>query len=130
MTRSARCRSIWERSSAASTTSSPSRGKPATSSRFAATPKQVKWIGRGMTRGGIKIVGNAGMHLGAYMKGGSIEVSGNVSDWLGGEMADGFIRVAGNAGGQVGAAYRGSRGGMRTAPSSSAERRASRSGCA
>ena len=75
--------------------------------------KQVKWIGRGMTRGKIKIDGNAGMHLGAYMKGGSIEVSGNVSDWLGGEMTDGFIRVGGNAGGQVGAAYRGSRSGMR-----------------
>ena len=75
--------------------------------------RQVKWIGRGMSRGTIRIVGNAGMHLGAYMKGGSIDVSGNVSDWLGGEMTDGFIRVGGNAGGQVGAAYRGSRGGMR-----------------
>jgi formylmethanofuran dehydrogenase subunit C len=75
--------------------------------------RQVKWIGRGMTRGSIKVVGNAGMHLGAYLKGGSIEVTGNASDWLGGEMANGFIRVGGNAGGQVGAAYRGSRGGMR-----------------
>lgn len=75
--------------------------------------RQVKWIGRGMSRGTIRIVGNAGMHLGAYMTGGSIEVSGHVSDWLGGEMTDGFIRVGGNAGGQVGAAYRGSRGGMR-----------------
>ena len=53
------------------------------------------------------------MHTGAYMKGGTIEVTGNVSDWLGGEMSDGFIRVGGNAGGQIGAAYRGSRGGMR-----------------
>jgi formylmethanofuran dehydrogenase subunit C len=53
------------------------------------------------------------MHAGAYMKGGAIEVSGNASDWLGGEMANGLIRVEGNAGGQVGAAYRGSRGGMR-----------------
>jgi len=75
--------------------------------------RQVKWIGRGMSRGKITIVGNAGMHLGAYMKGGSIEVSGHVSDWLGGEMTDGFIRVGGNAGGQVGAAYRGSRSGMK-----------------
>ena len=75
--------------------------------------KQVKWMGRSMTRGRLNIVGNAGMHTGAYMKGGTIEVSGNVSDWLGGEMTNGFIRVAGNAGGQVGAAYRGSRGGMR-----------------
>src|SRR5688500_19572520 len=44
---------------------------------------RIKWIGRGMTRGRITIAGNAGMHLGAYMSGGSIEVSGNASDWVG-----------------------------------------------
>jgi formylmethanofuran dehydrogenase subunit C len=74
---------------------------------------KVKWIGRGMTRGRITVVGNAGMHLGAYMKGGTIEVTGNASDWLGAEMSGGLIRVRGNAGGQVGAAYRGSLSGMR-----------------
>jgi formylmethanofuran dehydrogenase subunit C len=74
--------------------------------------KKVRWIGRGMTRGRIAIVGNAGMHLGAYMKGGSIDVSGSASDWVGGEMSGGLIRIAGNAGGQIGAAYRGSRQGM------------------
>src|SRR5262249_8407007 len=73
---------------------------------------KVKWIGRGMTRGRITIHGNAGMHLGAYMKGGEIQVTGNVSDWAGGEMAAGLIRIHGSAGGQVGAAYRGSRAGM------------------
>ncbi|MEO8259054.1 MAG: formylmethanofuran dehydrogenase subunit C [Acidobacteriota bacterium] len=72
----------------------------------------VKWIGRRMTRGRIAIIGNAGMHLGAHMKGGSIDVSGHVSDWLGGEMSGGLIRVHGNAGGQIGAAYRGSVSGM------------------
>ena len=73
---------------------------------------KVKWIGRGMTRGRIRIVGDAGMHLGAYMKGGSIDVSGNTSDWVGAEMSGGLIRIHGNAGGQVGAAYRGSLSGM------------------
>lgn len=73
---------------------------------------RVKWIGRGMTRGRIRIVGNAGMHLGAYMKGGSIEVTGNTSDWAGAEMRGGTIRIGGNAGGQIGAAYRGSLAGM------------------
>ena len=73
---------------------------------------RVKWIGRGMTRGHLNIVGDAGMHLGAYMKGGTIDVSGNASDWLGGEMSGGLIRIAGNAGGQIGAAYRGSLTGM------------------
>jgi formylmethanofuran dehydrogenase subunit C len=74
---------------------------------------KVKWMGRGMTRGRLRIVGNAGMHLGAYMKGGTIEVSGNASDWVGAEMVEGLIRIGGNAGGQVGAAYRGSLAGMK-----------------
>lgn len=73
---------------------------------------RVKWIGRGMTRGRITIVGNAGMHLGASMRGGTIEVTGNSSDWVGAEMRGGMIRIAGNAGGQIGAAYRGSLSGM------------------
>ena len=73
---------------------------------------KVKWIGRGMTRGRIRIDGNAGMHLGSAMKGGVIEVSGNAADWLGAEMSGGRIHVRGNAGGQVGAAYRGSLTGM------------------
>jgi formylmethanofuran dehydrogenase subunit C len=73
---------------------------------------RVKSIGRGMTRGRITIVGNAGMHLGASMKGGTIEVSGNASDWVGAEMTGGLIRIGGNAGGQIGAAYRGSLSGM------------------
>src|SRR5262249_45354443 len=73
---------------------------------------KVKWIGREMSRGQIKICGNAGMHLGAYMKGGTIEVTGNASDWVGAEMSDGLIRIMGNAGGQIGAAYRGSLAGM------------------
>src|SRR6476659_11129689 len=73
---------------------------------------KVKWIGRGMTRGRIRVVGNAGMHLGAYMTGGTIEVTGNATDWVGGEMAGGTIHVRGNAGGQLGSAYRGSTSGM------------------
>jgi len=73
---------------------------------------KVKWIGRGMTRGRIKIRGNVGMHLGAHMKGGSIEVHGNAGDWVGGEMSGGLIHIRGNAGGQIGAAYRGSVSGM------------------
>jgi formylmethanofuran dehydrogenase subunit C len=73
---------------------------------------RVKWIGRQMSLGRIRIVGNGGMHLGAYMTGGTIEVTGSVTDWLGGEMTGGTIRVRGNAGGQIGSAYRGSASGM------------------
>jgi formylmethanofuran dehydrogenase subunit C len=73
---------------------------------------KVKWIGRGMTRGRLRVVGNAGMHLGAYMKGGTIEVTGSATDWVGGEMSGGLIHVRGNAGGQLGSAYRGSTSGM------------------
>ncbi len=73
---------------------------------------KVKWIGRNMTRGSIRVVGNVGMHVGAYMRGGSIEVTGNATDWVGGEMSGGTIRVRGNAGAQLGSAYRGSMSGM------------------
>ena len=75
--------------------------------------RQLKWIGRGMTRGRLTIHGSVGMHLGAHMEGGTIEVHGDVGDWTGAEMKNGLIRVHGNAGGQVGAAYRGSLSGMR-----------------
>ena len=74
---------------------------------------KVKWIGHKMTRGRVRIVGNAGMHLGAHMKGGAIEVIGNASDWVGAEMTAGLIRVHGNVGGQAGAAYRGALAGMK-----------------
>jgi len=74
---------------------------------------KVKWLGKGMTRGSLRIVGNAGMHLGAYMQGGTIEVTGNASDWVGAEMTAGLIRINGNVGGQAGAAYRGSMAGMK-----------------
>jgi formylmethanofuran dehydrogenase subunit C len=74
--------------------------------------RRVKWIGRGMTRGRVRIQGDAGMHLGSAMTGGAIEVSGDAGDWLGAEMSGGFIHVHGNAGGQAGAAYRGSLAGM------------------
>ena len=73
---------------------------------------RVKWVGKGMTRGEIRVVGNVGMHVGAYMRGGTIDVYGNAGDWVGGEMTGGLIRIHGNAGGQVGAAYRGSVSGM------------------
>jgi len=88
-------------------------GEPGDEIDILGDARRVKWIGRGMTRGRIRIDGNAGMHLGSAMKGGSIDVSGDAGDWLGAEMAGGVIRVRGNAGGQVGAAYRGSLSGMR-----------------
>lgn len=74
--------------------------------------RRVKWVGKGMTRGRIRITGSVGMHLGAYMKGGTIDVTGDAGDWVGGEMSGGTIRVRGNVGGQIGAAYRGSPSGM------------------
>jgi formylmethanofuran dehydrogenase subunit C len=74
---------------------------------------RVKGIGRGMTRGEIRVFGRAGLHLGAQMRGGTIVVQGDAEDWVGAEMSGGRIHIHGNTGGQVGAAYRGSRTGMR-----------------
>lgn len=88
------------------------QGEPSDEIELHGDLAKVKYIGRAMTRGRIKVHGNVGMHLGASMKGGEIEVTGNASDWVGGEMTGGQIHVHGNAGGQVGAAYRGSLSGM------------------
>lgn len=73
---------------------------------------RVKGLGRGMSRGRLRIVGPAGMHLGASMTGGHIEVIGDVGDWAGAEMAGGLIHIRGNAGHLLGSAYRGSPTGL------------------
>lgn len=74
---------------------------------------RVKWVGSGMTRGRIVIHGDVGMHVGAYMRGGEILVEGDANSFLGVEMEGGLIRVKGNVGHRAGAAYRGSKYGMR-----------------
>jgi len=72
----------------------------------------VHWIGAGMDRGEIRVLGHAGRHVGSEMTGGRITVEGDAGDWLGGQMHGGLIRVRGRAGHLVGAAYRGSPKGM------------------
>ena len=73
---------------------------------------RVKFIGAGMSRGGIRVEGDAGEHLGAGMSGGEIRVNGNATDWVGPEMSGGKIEVLGNAGHMTGSAYRGAAMGM------------------
>ena len=72
----------------------------------------VHWIGAHMTRGSVRVEGDAGRHVGSEMRGGEIHVSGDASDWVGGEMNGGLIHVRGLAGHLIGAAYRGSARGM------------------
>lgn len=88
-------------------------GEPSEHLEVRGETRKVKWLGKGMTRGRLEIVGDAGMHLGSGMKGGMVHVGGDASDWVGAEMAGGLIHVRGNAGGQIGAAYRGSMSGMK-----------------
>ena len=73
---------------------------------------RVKLIGDHMSRGVMRVEGNAGMHLGAEMSGGEITVTGNAADWCGAEMHGGRIHIQGNGGHLVGAVYRGGRRGM------------------
>src|SRR5258708_35133419 len=68
-------------------------GEPGEELEIRGDARRVKWIGSGMTRGRIRIQGNAGMHLGAAMKGGSIDVSGGAGDWLRAEMCGGLVHV-------------------------------------
>jgi formylmethanofuran dehydrogenase subunit C len=73
----------------------------------------VRGIGRGMSGGRMVVKGLAGAYVGAEMTGGVVEVDGDVSDWAGAEMRGGLLRIRGNAGRHLGAAYPGSRLGMR-----------------
>lgn len=73
---------------------------------------KVKLIGSKLSRGTVRVEGNAGMHLGAEMTGGTIECTGDAADWVGAEMKGGRIVIRGNAGHLVGAVYRGGRRGM------------------
>ncbi len=51
----------------------------------------TEWIGRAMTRDRVTIHGDAGKHLGGYMKGGEIEAAGSAADWIGAEMTGRLI---------------------------------------
>ena len=73
---------------------------------------RVKFIGAQMSRGVIRVDGDAGEHLGAGMSGGAILISGNAADWVGPEMSGGRIEIRGNAGHMTGSAYRGADMGM------------------
>jgi formylmethanofuran dehydrogenase subunit C len=69
--------------------------------------------GREKSLGNLVIRGDVGPQLGAEMTGGTIEVEGSVGDWAAGEMRGGLISIRGNTGSFLGAAYPGSRVGMR-----------------
>lgn len=73
---------------------------------------KIKMIGACWLTGRVTVDGNAGMHLGAEMRGGEVVVNGNAADWVGAEMKGGRIHVHGSTGHCVGAVYRGGRRGM------------------
>ncbi|MHA1769415.1 MAG: formylmethanofuran dehydrogenase subunit C [Candidatus Thorarchaeota archaeon] len=74
--------------------------------------RRVKYIGKGMNGGIIRIEGDVGMHLGAEIIAGRITVTGSVDSWAGAEMSGGNIQIEGDAGDYLCAAYRGSPDGM------------------
>lgn len=64
--------------------------------------RAVTQIGRGMTRGEIAILGDAGPRTGAEMHGGEIVVQGDAAEGLGAQMSGGRILVEGDAGDHCG----------------------------
>lgn len=73
---------------------------------------KVKLIAACWQTGKVTVEGNAGMHLGAEMRGGDVVVHGSAGDWAGAEMKGGRIHIHGNTGNCAGAVYRGGRRGM------------------
>lgn len=70
-------------------------------------------IGAAMTRGEIRVEGDAGAYLGQQMHGGSLQVSGNAGLCAGNGLAGGSIHIDGDAGDFLGGSISGERQGMR-----------------
>jgi formylmethanofuran dehydrogenase subunit C len=69
-------------------------------------------VGQGMTRGAIRIEGDAGAWLGHAMRGGEISVAGSADLLAGSAMTGGVLRIEGDAGDFLGGALPGERTGM------------------
>jgi formylmethanofuran dehydrogenase subunit C len=73
---------------------------------------KLDYVGRGMSRGEIRVEGDAGSYLGMQLKGGRIVVNGNVDAYAACEMKNGEILIRGNAGDFLGACLPGNKKGM------------------
>ena len=74
---------------------------------------KVRRVGKGMTKGVVKVKGVAGIGFGEGMRGGKLVVEGSAGPWLGAKMRGGLIEAHGNVGDFLGGAYRGETVGMR-----------------
>jgi formylmethanofuran dehydrogenase subunit C len=73
---------------------------------------KLDFIGKGMTRGAIRVNGPAGSYLGMQMKGGRIVVQGSIDAYGACELKNGTLVIEGNAGDFLGAALPGNKKGM------------------
>jgi formylmethanofuran dehydrogenase subunit C len=69
-------------------------------------------VGQGMTRGAIRIEGDAGAYLGHAMRGGEISATGSADLFAGAAMIGGTLRIGGDAGDFLAGALPGERAGM------------------
>lgn len=74
--------------------------------------RKLDFIGKGMSRGEIRVEGDAGSYLGMHIKGGRIVVNGSVDAYAACEMKNGEILIRGNAGDFLGACLPGNKKGM------------------
>lgn len=86
-------------------------GSDAESVCISGSPK-LDFAGRAMTRGALKIEGDAGAYLGMQMKGGRLCVSGSAGLYAACELKGGLVEIAGDTGDLLGAALPGNKKGM------------------
>lgn len=87
-------------------------GSDAESLVFRGATGKLDFIGKGMSRGSIRVEGDAGSYLGMHLKGGRIVVTGSIQAYGACEMKAGEIIVGGDAGDFLGAALPGNKKGM------------------
>jgi formylmethanofuran dehydrogenase subunit C len=75
--------------------------------------ERFDFVGHGMSRGRIGVIGDLGQQAGRTMRGGAIVVEGSVGRLAGSGMSGGRIEVSGDAGDLIGAPLPGEPAGMR-----------------
>ncbi len=73
---------------------------------------KLDYVGKDMSRGEIRVEGDAGSYLAMRMKGGKITVGGSVAAYAACEMRNGALAIGGNAGDFLGACLPGNKKGM------------------
>jgi formylmethanofuran dehydrogenase subunit C len=80
--------------------------------RFDGGSDRFDFVGAGMTRGGIMVMGAVGRQAGRLMRGGTLHIRGDAGPHAGSRLSGGRLEIDGNAGARLGGPLAGEMAGM------------------